>query len=363
MHTLFNYQTTVQQGIIKFPEWSWVRDGLKRNLGTTIAYYRRNPQAVRSEHFLVRLLQSIAVPQSHNLERYYANVDALALHLASALKMTSSISVGKIWDGVFYGEGSSEILVATDQDFDPLWAHKNWENLPAVTVLRHFRSDLGLNLPDGRNTGTETGLAVIAINIPMLAIQYRAFRLNEIENARFSDSQRSIMQFVHMYVLPNMLPSQTDLAVFNRIDNLSKGAPIGESRKAHPFYLPDGYDRRANRIQQDILRNFENESPDFVTILRSIPAVTKESMELVLRTPNVAPTRQVDWAITIARLPGLAFLTRVAKEGGRLRNQRELNAIARSVLLYQTGNVMKARLPLDLYWDVQQEIDQVMKAT
>ena len=169
------------------------------------------------------------------------------------------------------------------------------------------------------------------------------------------------MQFVHMYVLPNMLPSQTDLVIFNRIDNLSKGAPLGQSRKRHPFVLPDTYDRRSIRIQQDILRNLENDNPDFVTILRSIPAVSRDSMEQVLRTPDVAPTRQVDWAITISRLPGLAFLTRVAREGGRNRNQRELNAIARSVRLYQTGNVMKSRLPEDLYWDVQLEIDQVMK--
>jgi hypothetical protein len=361
MHTLFNFATTVQQGIIKFPEWSWVRDGLKRNLGTTIAYYRQNPQAVRSEHFLVRLLQSIAVSQSQNLDRYYANVDALALHMSMALKMTSSISVGKIWDGVFYGEGSQEVLLAHDQEFDPLWAHKNWQNLPSVTVLRHFRSDLGFNLPDGKKTGSEEGLAVIAINIPMLAVQYRAFRLNEINEARFTDSQRSVMQFIHMYVLPNMLPSHVDLAIFNRIDNLAKGAPIGESSKGHPFFLPDTYAKRSLKIQQDILRNFERETLDFVTIMRSIPAVTKEAMDLVFRTPAVAPTRQVDWALTVSRLPMLSFLFRVADQGGRLRNQREINQIVRSVLAYRTGNVMRARLPEDVYYDVQYEIDQIVK--
>jgi len=363
MHTLFNYQTTVQQGIVKFPDWSWVRDGLKRNLGTTIAYYRRNPQAVRSEHFLVRLLQSISVPKSQQTERYYSNVDALALHLANALKMTSPISNGKIFEGVFYGPGTSEILIAVDTDFDPLWAHQNWENLPSVTVLRHPRSDLGLNLPDGQATGSETGLAVIAVNITMLAMQYRAFRMNEERNAKFVDGQRSVMQFVHMYVLPNMLPSQTDLAIFNRIDNLSKGAPLGQSKKRHAFYLPDTYDRRCQQIQQNILAEIAKTNLDFVTIMRSIPTVTRENLEQTLRTPNIAATMQVDWALTIARLPGLAFLTRVAPEGGRNRNRQELNAIQRMALRYKTANVMRNRLPPDLYWDVQLEIDDVLKVT
>lgn len=362
MHTLFNFQTTVQQGIIKFPDWSWVRDGLKRNLGTTIAYYRRNPQAVRGEHFLVRLLQSITVSQNQQLERYYANVDALALYLANALKMTSSIANGKIFKGVFYGEGTSEILIAVDTDFDPLWAHKNWENLPSVTVLRHPRSDLAMNLPDGQATGTETGLAVIAINITMLAIQYRAFRLNEMKNAKFEDGQRSIQQFIHMYVLPNMLASQTDVAIFNRIDNLSKGAPLGQSKKRHAFYLPDTYDRRCQQIQEGILGHIETSNLDFVTILRSVPVVTKENLEQALRLPNIAPTMQVEWALTIARLPGLAFLTRVAPMGGKNRNQRELNAIVRMALRYKTANILRNRLPEDLYWDVQLEIDQILKA-
>ena len=68
--------------------------------------------AVESSHFLVRLLQSITVPQSQNIERYYDNVDAISLNVSMALKMTSAISKGEMFDGVFYGKGNPEILIA-----------------------------------------------------------------------------------------------------------------------------------------------------------------------------------------------------------------------------------------------------------
>ena len=361
MHSLFNFVATANPGILTFPEWGWVRDGLKRNLGTVIAYYRKHPKAVRSDHFLVRLLGSINVPQSLEIERYYDNVDALALNMSMALKMTSSIYKGAVFNGTFYGPGSAEILIAHNTDFDPRQASQNWQNLTPVKVLRHPRSDLGLNLPDGFNTGSETGLTVIAINIPMLAVQYRAFRLNEIYVTHGDqESQRSLMQFVHMYVLPNMMASHLDYAVFNRINNFSRGAPLGESRVKHPFALAQGFDRKANELQQGILERFDEVGKNFIGILKSIPAVSGENMEQVMRLPDLAQTLQVDWALTISRLPMLSFLFRESKGGARERDQSEVNRIQRSVQQYKSGNVFRQMLPQDLFYETQNEIDDIL---
>jgi hypothetical protein len=224
MHNLFNLMPNIEHGILRLPEWAYVRTELRRNLDRVIAYYRKHPTAVHSAHFLVRLLQSITVPKSLNLERYYYNVDAGALNLSMALKMTSSIYRGQLFDGVFYSD-CKEILIAHSEPFDFHQAHRNWETLCPIEVLRHPLSDLGLGLPDGDKIGSDYGIAVISINIPMLAVQYRAFRINEEYLTGNSDSQRSVMQFIRMYVIPNMLPSHLDHCLFNRIYNLHIGAP------------------------------------------------------------------------------------------------------------------------------------------
>lgn len=346
---------------MKFPEWLYVRDGLNRNLATVLRYSRKNPTAVESSHFLVRLLHSIPVPQSHNLERYYENVDAMALNVSMALKMTSPINQGKLFDGVFYGPGNSEILIAHNEGFDFEKAHQDWENLAPVQVLRHPMSDLGLPILDGDNYGAEVGLVVVSINIPMLALQYRAFRINEdLVTDGERDSQRSVMQFIRMYVLPNMLPSHLDLALFNRMDNLEKGAPLGASLYRHPFYMTD-YASRALYVQEHILDNLRKFSKDFSGILRSVPAVTKETMDEVMATPDLAPTRQVLWALVLSRLNAISFMFRVAKDGPGTRNQSEVSRFKRAALAWKSDHLMRSMLPLDMYFEVESEINGILE--
>jgi hypothetical protein len=360
MYNLFNLMAPAGQGVHKDPAWLYVRDGLKRSLGTVISYYRKHPMAVQSSHFLVRLLHSITVPQSMNLERYYDNVDAMALNMSMALKMTSPIYRGHLFDGVFYGQDCPEVLIAHTDAFDPFEAHRNWQNLCPVKVLRHPKSDLGMNLPDGTHSGSETGLAVIAINIPMLAIQYRAFRLNEEMLADINpESQRSIMQFIHMYVLPNMLFSHLDIALFNRMENHRKGAPLGETTKQHPFYLTDFTDK-VDRVQEGILHNLQRAGKDFTGILRSVPLVTKDTLERAMALPDVAPTRQVLWGLVLARLPILTFLFSVLEDGPGMRSRTEVNRVLRAIQQWKTDQLLRTMLPVEEYLFAQDEIDNIL---
>lgn len=362
MQNLFRLISPITQGVLTFPEWLYIRNGLQRNLTTVIQFYRTNPTAVQSSHFLVRLLHAITVPQSQVIERYYDNVDAIALNVSMALKMTSSIAPGELFDGVFYGKGNAEILIADNESFDIFEAHEKWRDLVPVKVLRHARSDLGLNIPDGTLTGVETGLAVITINIPMLAIQYRAFRLNEMAiTDNENESQKSIMQFIRMYVLTNMLTSHLDYSLFNRLNNLRTGAPMGESRKHHSFYLTD-FSRNLDSLYKRLLQLLVNNGRDFPGTLRNIPAIGYKDMEGVMLLPEMAQTRQVVWALVIARLPMLVFLFKILKEGPATKNRREVNAIMRNLLAYKTDNVFRIRLPLELYYEVQADVEELTNA-
>jgi hypothetical protein len=355
--------STVSQAGQKFPDWQYVRDGLKRNLGQVIRFYRKNPMAVQSSHFLVKLLQSITVPHGMNLERYYDNVDALALHVSMALKMTSSIAKGRVFDGIFYGQGNPEILIAHTESFNIQEAHRNWQNVCAVKVLRHAKSDLGLNLPNGYESGSESGMAVIAINIPMLAIQYRAFRLNEqFITETTGESQRSIYQFIHMYVIPNMLFSHLDVAVFNRLDNLRKGAPLGETTKEHSFYLADFSDK-ADKALTQILHNLQSGGKDFTNILKNTPLVTKDNLEQLFALPDIAPTQQALWALVIARLPAVAFLFQVLENGPGVSDRHQINKVLREVQRWRTNSLMKNMLPLEEFYTVQDEIDAIVNSS
>lgn len=360
MQNLFHLLPEVHLGIQHFPAWLYVRDGLRRNLETVQRYYRQNPTAVRGTHFLHRVLGAVNVPLSHNLERYYDLVDARAFNVARALKMTSSVSLGSAFDGIFYGAGNTEILVLDSDMFDPFEADANWQNLAPVKVLRHPMSDLGLPILDGlRNYGSEEGLAVITINVAMLAVQYRAFRRNEAQVAEQShDSERSVMQFIRMYVLPNMLASHLDLAIFNRLDNLSSGAPLGESTYKHTFVLPN-YRGRATQVLEQALDSLHVKSQPWPGLLRTIPAVTMENMDEVMALPQIAPTRQVVWAMVAARTNALALIFRLARPGAATTNSQEVNKLRRALVSYQSDQTLHNQVPAEIYWQIQSEIDGI----
>lgn len=363
MHKLFDNEVSTLQGVLTQTGWNYVRDGLKRNLGTVISYYRKNPTAVTSSHFLVKLLQSIAVPQSHNLERYHANVDAMAMNLSMALGMTSSIARGRLFDGAFYGEDCPEVLIAHTDYFDIFEAHRDWQNVCPVRVLSHPRSDMGLNILDGKSNSIETGMAVIAINIPMLAIQYRAFRKNEwLVRGQYGESELSVNHFVRMYVLPNMLFSHLDVAIFNRIDYTSKGAPHGGSRERHSFHLID-YGDKIDTVHAKILKDLGQNYKDFSSIMRTVPMVTKANMEELMRLPGMASTRQVDWALTVARLTAIAFLFRESKGGPGTRNRSEVNEILKQMRVYWSDHTMETMLPLEHYLEVKDQIQTILETS
>lgn len=368
MHTLFNLAPSLAAPVMYAPQWNYIRSGMKQNLDRVIRYYRQNAMAVPSQHLIVRLLSSLSViPVSHNLERYFDNVDAVSLNQSMALKMTSSIFKGSLFKGVFYAD-CPEIIIAHDTDFDVQRADKEWENVCPVRVLRHPWSDLKLALPDGKYKPDATWgvgeVAVIAVNIPMLAVQYRAWQRREWEySALMGDSPRSIMQFVHMYVLPNMLFSQTDYAIFNRLYNGVRDMPAPETNsRAHSFYITDFGDR-VDTSQDAVLANLAKVGRSFTGILRNIPAATKTDMDEVMTLPEVAPTRQVEWALAMARLPAVRLMLMLSKWSPKFRNQQELNKLRQSIRSFQSNNVMKSMLPADMAREVDGLIQSMLDDT
>lgn len=360
MKSLFNMASSVGSPVMYAANWNYVRTGLTQNLGKIIQFYRRNPMAVQSDHFLIRLLQSITIPLNMTLERYYSNVDSLSLNLSMALKMTSSIYKGGVFDGVFYGPGSPEILIAHDESFDPLKAHRNWKNLTPVKVLTHPFSDLSMNLPNGTKRSTETGISVFSIDIPLLAVMYRAWRLAEIEaTVGTGDSLQSPMQFIHMYVLPNMLFSHMDHVLNNRMFNLITYQDNARMNSKHSFYLTDFSDK-CDATQKTMINQLLAAKRNFVGILKSLPAMSRETMFEAMELPLVAPTRQVLWGLVVSRMLMLQLLIELSDDQFRTKNGSEVNYMLREFTRYKTDGTLRDTLPMRLYYDVQYDIDWII---
>lgn len=359
MYNFFNTTTEIGQNVLSPAKWNYAKSGLLQNLLRVQDYYKNRPFAVKSQHILARLLNSFPISYNLSLERFYSLVDTYGLRISVGYKMTSSIFNGKIFNDIFYGEGIDEILVATDESFNPYRVTDDWINVSAVRVLAHPNSDLRLLLPNGKNFGTETGLAVISINIPMLAVQYKAFL--EYQNKRLIEenmSTHTTAQFIHMYVLPNMLKSHLDVALFNRAYNLVVGAPMGDTTKKHAFYLTD-YTGVVDDVYEEIVDYFKRVEKPYNIMLKSFFTITEESFETLMLLPDNAPTRQVMWSNLLARLRAMEFLLKLSKSHGNTSSRSENNNLNRILQYHDSNKLIETLLPENLLRDVRLQLKEI----
>lgn len=348
MPSLFLKYPNDSTGVVKLSQWPYIQQGMQRNVQRIQDYYSLYPHAVASEHFLVTLLGAIAVPMNMALELYYDSVDAKAMNLSMALRMSSSIAPGRPFKGVFYGEGSTEFLLAVDDYFDYEYVHANWRTAQAIVPLLHPKSDLSLTPAFGKAYSKETGLSVIAINITMLAVQYRAFKLEQF--ATNPNAPMSVYQFIGGWVLPNMLKAQTDIALFNRFSRYVNKTPEGNnlSHYRHSFHVTD-YTGSIDLSFKELSRNIENGARNFKTILKTIPSFFAKDMYQALLMPDVAATVQADWLLVNTRLRAIDTLLTLSGALCATANQDALNDLIREYRPSSVNNASFSQLPIANY--------------
>lgn len=359
MQSFFNNPSEINYGISTPGEWRVQKENLLRSLNSVEYYYRDRVFSVKSNHFLCKLLNTLAIPYNLSLDRYYLNIVSRAnIQYSMAMKMTSSIYRGTLFNGVFYGSNTPEIILSDNSHFSPYEVHNNWKTAKSVNVVKHCKSDLDILLPNGRDTSSETGLCVISVNIAMLAVQYRAFLLEQSLKGQ-DQNILTTANFVHMYVLPNMLSSHLDLCLFNRFSNMVYGKPNGEVYKKHPFALPS-FEFHVDKILYKIYKEIKDKNIEYKQVLKTIPAITKNDSEEVLIIPENATTRQFVWAEILSRIDCIDMLTNLDGVVNSNKNQTNNNYFLRTLRYADRDNALSGILPLNLESEYKDKLKTII---
>lgn len=344
MYTLFNEPIWGTAGAnITFPKYQRAIQGLRQNLEKVIQYNRTYPRAVDSGHFLVRLLQSLNVPLSMDVNIYRDRVEEVAEGVSMAMKLTSSLYRGRVFSpGVFYGEGSYEIVIAHSEDFDLRGIEDNWEDLCPVTFLTHPKTDLGMDAPLGFQNNGEEGLSIVLVNIPMLAVQYRMWRMREWHQN--NEAQRTKMQFVSSYPLTNALHSQLDVALLNRFMSIYRGDPVGLSMIRKPYTMTR-WEAELDFSLDQYAEDLAKRKYTFDHFLAVFKGVSSWTLRDAIRIPPMVPTRQVTWALAMSRARVVEFLLDWTVEIGNDRNKGYANDIQLETTRLLNDSALKSSLP------------------
>lgn len=340
MYSLFNNMDWGNRGgTPTYRNYRHVINGLKNNLERIVHYNRIYPVAVKPNHFLVKLIQSLNIPVSMDPQRMVDFMGERAEGVGMAMNITSPLHKGRIFHpGVFYGQGSQEILIIDSTPFNASDNMDNWESLRPVEFLYHPKSDLGMDTPMGFQTTSESGLSVIRINVPMLAFQYQQWRIREwMFN---SENQRTITQFISSHPLNNLLYSQIDWALINRAVNTYNNKPSTNSTIRKSFTVTD-YTDRVQIAMDQMTYDYRTRKYTMEQLLGSLDLVGVENALLRVALPKMLVTQQVKWALMLCREPITRFLVDWNIETGNNKNRTQLNTILLETRRFLNDNTLR----------------------
>lgn len=275
-------------------------------------YYRNHRFYLPDSHILKRLLKELDVSGSRDLTSYIDHARDKISGLSFQFGLSSVTNFGRVQDpALFLNSNVSEIVILHGEQFDVDKAIKYWRELEPVKFMDHPHTDLNYGLPDGNYNSTERGVAVISINLPMLALQYRLWSLDELTK----DDPYRISTFIAGYVLNNAMRSHYDIAVFNRLVNImsnndSANKPYKRVQSLGMIDLTSDVDL----VLAAYVKAIRNKRMAFVELLHTIPAVTCSNFIYRCKLLDVPNTSQVAWASYASIIKKLVWLCRVSDE-------------------------------------------------
>jgi hypothetical protein len=354
---LFTTPAQTSTGVYIPTSWRLFRDGVTSNVTALQDYYRQSNALASATHPLLRMLFTI---QAAMTDDPYTTVDAVrenALTYASLQSITTSVSNGKAFNSVFYDSPVTEILIGHDDPFRIGEESERWEDIRAVQVLSHPKSDLYLQVLNGKPYSDQEGIAVIGINIPLLALQYWHY----LHAPQHIVRDGNVQSFLGRYVIPNMLPSHVEIAWLNQMFLTYYGVPVDtyDISRTHALSMPN-YQHMALGIVDQVLERLGKCSQRFDHLLQNIPSFYSKDMLQALAMPAVLETQQVQWALLAASNRYLSWLTDIVSGSNKQSaNKTYASDLKQRIGMHACMAQYKQRLPSAYYFEQESYIANI----
>ncbi len=350
MYSLFTSPLGNQPMTVVEAEFEMYKKQTAIDVEKVIDYYRYGSFFTWGNHLVTKLIKTIGAPLALDMDRYYEVIRARAPGISAVSGLTTTSSPGRIFSGVFY-YGCPEIIIARVGDDRPSELVKDWRNLTPVKLLACPISNLNYLPPMGQNVQSERGLVVVDIDVAMLMLMYREFIIQDVKLSEATPERARLNEthFVGKYVIPNMIKSQTDWAIFNRFYNLVMGAPHGEAYRKVPVLMAD-YHKRLDKGLEHLTAKLSHVKRPYEYYLANIPTVFTDHLT---QLPDIAETRQVWWALVASRIKVMELLISLGGREGLDSNRILINQLKVMIKEFRSDRNIFTKLPADLAMDAE----------
>lgn len=344
MYSLFKTSER-NQTVLASPRHGYISERFDEAITRAAYNYRRTPYFVEADHILITILQQIGLSYSKNDKIFYAEVDHRTTRIAAACGFTDvNAKSGASAKNSFFDPAISEIVVSVSNGYTDLVSIDGmWKEFAPVRILYHPYNDLTLNIRNGSTTKGVRGYAVIAVDIPLLALQYYKWRRWCEQNL---DIMPPIGQFIYQYPLVNMMRSDLNMSYFNQLAAYATGTPIISQRKNYNFSIPDV----SQFVKDDIgyiLENNQKKQRNLLDLSQSIMLLDKRSVWDELQLPNIGISSANAGALSAASLQWIAVLSQLTFQSGCHDNGEVRNFIFKRFRDLRNGGAFRGIRGLD----------------
>lgn len=275
-------------------------------------YYESKKFSVQNRNIISQMLDHFDLMLDASLEDFvFVNSNDLGRY-ERTFNFTTIVNKGKIHPPYLYANGGSTILLSDYDNRGINLVSENWKTYPCIQVLLHSRNDMKMLLPNDIDDGSKGGICVVSINLIALMIKYREFVKEQMLSEEDVGTRLNKNVFVSRYVIPDIVESDLDHRVLNRLIDRFYGVREVTPRFKHPFIIHEPY-YKLNKMLDDILITLSSKDMTFDSMLRNIPLFCSMDAGQLLTYDDVPDNRNCNWAYVVTRLRVMCFLYDIAK--------------------------------------------------
>lgn len=357
MYEIFTQQASINYGKIEFPFFDYIKRSYLDELTKIQNYYYNSIHDLKDNHILVKLINMLGGPLEYDSGEFINTLYTRSDYICKALKLTSEISTGNIFHNEFFNN-SKEILIVSNEYFDPYYVEKNWMNIDSVKFILHPNIDLNLVPPYGKGNSLDNNLVIININPVLLALQYKCYcnRLNySLDDKNFINSK----YFISRVIIPKMLNTMIDITIFNRYKYLYNNQELTNDNIKNPFAVINYVDK-LDKILLNYINIVNNKKMKYDQFLNTIPAINSNNLREALLLPDIANTRYIKWSLILSRIEIIDTIIFSLGIKSIANNTLEINNLRRLLRQLKNDDVFLSILPKDLYKELNERIDRIM---
>lgn len=333
MYNILNPKNTFDASAFQFAKMTYLHQRVDENYQKLIAERALLPGRVNSSHLLFKILSALAVPFDGDMPKYMQQCEAAETRVVPTLKMTASYSKGRLFtEGVFYSDCPEIIISARNPRFKMMDLWTDWRAVEPVWVVNHPISDMTVIELGVMNSVSisRPDLAVIAIDIPLLAAKWRMFK------STFPD--KNVEAYVSGFVLPQMMKSHLNVALFNKL-MVYLGIREACLVKSNLPFAQNSANVPADQVIDEVANKLSGKTMTANQILSSIPAIYGENYLTTTGLPPMPPTAQVLWALISLKVDPASVVLAVGKAAGYDRMLHEIMVIKRGLIINREDKI------------------------